>query len=98
MANRPSSSFAELAAAFEEILERFRAARTAKEEQASYLDAFVQHVPVAVIALDEAGRIDQFNHAARRLFGAARRALARIHGLRPEFPAGSSRSSPAARS
>ena len=63
------SSFAELAAAFEEILRRFRAARTAKEEQASYLDTLVQHVPVAVLAIDESGRIDLFNHAARRLFG-----------------------------
>jgi two-component system, NtrC family, nitrogen regulation sensor histidine kinase NtrY len=63
-------SFAELGAAFEEILRRFRAARTAKEEQASYLDTLVQHVPVAVIALDDAGYVDQFNHAARRLFGA----------------------------
>jgi two-component system, NtrC family, nitrogen regulation sensor histidine kinase NtrY len=63
-------SFAELGAEFEEILGRFRAARSAKEEQASYLDTLIQHVPVAVIALDETGRIDQFNHAARRLFGA----------------------------
>src|SRR5215470_5539330 len=61
----PATSFAELAAAFEEILQRFRAARTAKEEQASYLDTFLQHVPVAVIAIDESGRVDQFNHAAR---------------------------------
>ena len=66
-----TASFAELAAAFEEILQRFRAARTAKEEQASYLDTFVQHVPVPLIAIDETGRIDQFNHAARRLFGVA---------------------------
>ena len=43
---RSSSSFAELASAFEEILQRFRAARTAEEEQASYLDTFLQHVPV----------------------------------------------------
>lgn len=82
-----SKSFAELAAAFEEILQRFRAARTAKEEQASYLDTFVQHVPVAVIALDESGRIDQFNHAARRLFGtAAPRTLQEFRGFGAEFP------------
>jgi nitrogen fixation/metabolism regulation signal transduction histidine kinase len=82
-----SRSFAELAAAFEEILQRFRAARTAKEEQASYLDTFVQHVPVAVIAIDEAGRIDQFNHAARRLFGVgAPRMLHEFKGFGAEFP------------
>jgi two-component system, NtrC family, nitrogen regulation sensor histidine kinase NtrY len=66
-----SGTFAELSAAFEEIMRRFRAARTAKEEQASYLDTLVQHVPVAVVVLDETGRIDLFNHAARRLLGLA---------------------------
>lgn len=81
-----SKSFAELAAAFEEILQRFRAARTAKEEQASYLDTFVQHVPVAVLALDESGRVDQFNHAARRLFGTgAPHTLQAFHGFGPGF-------------
>ena len=85
---RSSSSFAELASAFEEILQRFRAARTAKEEQASYLDTFLQHVPVAVIALDEGGRVDQFNHAARRLFGVgAPHALQEFRGFGEEFPA-----------
>jgi nitrogen fixation/metabolism regulation signal transduction histidine kinase len=86
--DRSSKSFAELAAAFEEILQRFRAARTAKEEQAAYLDTFVQHVPVAVIALDESGQVDQFNHAARRLFGTgAPRSLQEFRGFGPEFPA-----------
>jgi two-component system, NtrC family, nitrogen regulation sensor histidine kinase NtrY len=79
--------FAELGAAFEEILRRFRAARSAKEEQASYLDTLVQHVPVAVVALDETGRIDQFNHAARRLFGAgAPRMLQDFEGFGADFP------------
>ena len=87
-------SFAELGAAFEEILRRFRAARTAKEEQASYLDTLVQHVPVAVIALDETGRVDQFNHAARRLFGVgAPHNLQDFTGFGSEFRRRSSRSS-----
>lgn len=80
-------SFAELGAAFEEILRRFRAARSAKEEQASYLDTLVEHVPVAVIALDDQGRIDRFNHAARRLFGVGTpRRLQDFDGFGPEFP------------
>ncbi len=88
VASRSSKSFADLAAAFEEILQRFRAARTAKEEQAAYLDTFVQHVPVAVIALDESGHVDQFNHAARRLFGAgAPRSLQEFRGFGADFPA-----------
>jgi nitrogen fixation/metabolism regulation signal transduction histidine kinase len=81
-------AFAELGAAFEEILRRFRAARSAKEEQASYLDTLVQHVPVALVALDETGRVDQFNHAARRLFGSgAPRMLQDFAGFGADFPA-----------
>lgn len=64
-----SGAFNELAAAFEEILQRLRDTRSAKEEQANYLHTLVQHVPVAVIAIDETGRVDLFNNAARRLFG-----------------------------
>ncbi|HET7133644.1 MAG TPA: ATP-binding protein, partial [Gammaproteobacteria bacterium] len=85
--DRSSTSFGELAAAFEEILQRFRAARTAKEEQASYLDTFVQHVPVAVMSIDESGRVDQFNHAARRLFGVgAPRLIHEFTSFGPDFP------------
>lgn len=61
--------FGRLADAFEAVLERFRETRSAKEEQASYLDSLVQHVPIAVLAFDGSGRIDLFNHAARRLLG-----------------------------
>jgi nitrogen fixation/metabolism regulation signal transduction histidine kinase len=87
-APQTGGSFAELGAAFEEILRRFRSARSAKEEQASYLDTLVQHVPVAVIALDDDGTIDQFNHAARRLFGvSAPRRLQEFDGFGPDFPA-----------
>jgi len=86
-AERTQESFADLGTAFEEILRKFRAARSAREEQASYLDTLVQHVPVAVIALDEAGHVDQFNHAARRLFGVgAPRRLQDFGGFGAEFP------------
>ena len=81
-----SQSFAELARAFESIMQRLRAAHAAKEEQASYLDTLVQHVPVAVIALEETGRVDLFNHAARRLLGAnAPQQLQDFQGFGPEF-------------
>jgi two-component system, NtrC family, nitrogen regulation sensor histidine kinase NtrY len=61
--------FAPLAEAFEGVLGRFREARSAREEQASYVDTLVQHVPVAVLTVDETGRVDLLNNAARRLFG-----------------------------
>jgi nitrogen fixation/metabolism regulation signal transduction histidine kinase len=69
IAQPAGGSFAALARAFEEVMQRLRSAHAATEEQASYLDTVVQHVPVAVIALDETGRVDLFNHAARRLLG-----------------------------
>ena len=79
--------FPELAAAFEEVLRRFRDARGAEEEQASYLQTIVQHVPVAVVAWDQTGRIDLFNRAARNLFGVATlRNLGDYDGLGRNFP------------
>lgn len=81
-------AFAELARALEEIMRRLRAAHAAKEEQASYLDTLVQHVPVAVIALDANGNVDLFNQAARRLLGtAAPQKLQDFTAFGPEFVA-----------
>lgn len=71
IAQPAGGSFAALARALEDVMQRLRSAHAAAEEQASYLDTVVQHVPVAVIALDETGRVDLFNHAARRLLGTA---------------------------
>jgi nitrogen fixation/metabolism regulation signal transduction histidine kinase len=47
----------------------------------------VQHVPIAVLAVDAAGRVDLFNHAARRLFGV--NDLRNVHdftGFGADFP------------
>jgi len=68
-AEQSAGSFRDLAHAFERVLQRFRETRTAREEQAGYLNTLVQHVPIAVIAVDHAGHVDLFNNAARRLFG-----------------------------
>jgi nitrogen fixation/metabolism regulation signal transduction histidine kinase len=85
-AEQTTGSFRELASAFERVLQRFRETRTAKEEQASYLNTLVQHVPIAVIAADRSGHVDLFNNAARRLFGVAE--LRNLHDLEtfgPDF-------------
>jgi two-component system, NtrC family, nitrogen regulation sensor histidine kinase NtrY len=80
--------FAKLSEAFERVLQRFREARSATEEQANYLSALVQHVPIAVIAVDESGRIDLFNQAARKLFGvSAFRNLLDFTAFGASFPA-----------
>ncbi len=64
-------SFNELKAAFEEVMNRFRDARSAREIQRRYLEALVEHVPVAIIALHDEGRVTLLNNAARRLLDAA---------------------------
>ncbi len=61
----------ELGAAMGRVLARLRASRSAREEQSHYLRALLAHVPVALISVDERGRVQLLNMAARRLFETA---------------------------
>lgn len=63
------SSFAELGAAMSRLMDRLRASRSEREEQARYLQAVVAHVPVALVSIAADGRVQLLNVAARRLFG-----------------------------
>jgi two-component system nitrogen regulation sensor histidine kinase NtrY len=76
----PSQSFStlnndpaqrELAAAMARVMERLRATRSEREEQAGYLRTVLAHVPVALISVDERGRVQLLNMAARRIFESA---------------------------
>lgn len=58
----------ELGTAMERVLARLRASRSERDEQAQYLQTLVNHVPVALISLDERGAVRLLNMAARRLF------------------------------
>lgn len=62
-------SFAALGQSIDNVLDRFREERSAKEAQATFLRAFVEQVPIAVLAIHEDGRIDVSNKALRRLTG-----------------------------
>lgn len=64
-----NSSFRELGAAFDGVLERLRSERGDKETQASYLQAFVQQLPIAVFCLHEDDHITLGNLACLRLLG-----------------------------
>lgn len=66
---KKSASFRELGRAFDEVIERLRNTRSDKEAQAAYLLAFVQHLPIAVLALDADGKILISNTALRKLLG-----------------------------
>ncbi|MGH8170318.1 MAG: sensor histidine kinase [Steroidobacteraceae bacterium] len=75
-----SQSFAGLAAdstqrdlgtAMERVLARLRLSRSERDVQAQYLQTLVNHVPVALISIEERGAVKLLNMAARRLFEAA---------------------------
>jgi len=50
-------------------LARLRAGRAEREEQVHYLQTLVDHAPVALISVEESGKVRLLNIAARRLFG-----------------------------
>jgi two-component system, NtrC family, nitrogen regulation sensor histidine kinase NtrY len=64
------ASFAELERGLEDVMSRFRDARMEKETQRRYLETMVEHMPVAVLSVDERGRVELLNGAARRLLDA----------------------------
>jgi nitrogen fixation/metabolism regulation signal transduction histidine kinase len=66
-----SESFADLEAAFEDVMERFRSVRTDREAQRRYLETLIEHVPVAIIAVHDGGAVSMLNNAARRLLDTA---------------------------
>jgi nitrogen fixation/metabolism regulation signal transduction histidine kinase len=65
------SAYGDLGAAMGRVLERLRAGRSERQEQAHYLQALLTHVPVALISTDERGGVQLLNKAALRLFETA---------------------------
>lgn len=63
------AGFAELAQAIETLLEHPRAALQAEQARAAQWQAVLEHVPMPLLAVDEAQRVSLLNHAARRLLG-----------------------------
>lgn len=58
----------ELGTAMERVMGRLRANRSELDEQTQYLQTLVNHVPVALLSIDERGALRLLNMAARRLF------------------------------
>ena len=63
---------AELKAAFNRILERFRTARAERDVQAGYLETVVRHVPVPLMAVTSDGSLRLSNNPLRRMTGLTR--------------------------
>jgi two-component system, NtrC family, nitrogen regulation sensor histidine kinase NtrY len=65
------SAHRDLGVAMGRVMDLLRTGRAEREEQARYLQTLIAHVPVALISVDEAGRVQLLNVAARRLFETA---------------------------
>jgi len=62
-------AFEELNRAFSSVMDKFRLARSEKEEQYRYLQTVLQHIGLGVISYDQDGDVDLINSAAKRLLG-----------------------------
>lgn len=62
------SAFGELGLAMDRVIAKLRQGRAEREEQALYLKTLVNHVPVALIAVEIGDKVTLLNFAARRLF------------------------------
>lgn len=69
--NDLGSSYKELGEAFSTVFDRFRTARSEREEQALYLRMLVDHIPVALVTIHDDDRVEALNNAARRMFAPA---------------------------
>jgi nitrogen fixation/metabolism regulation signal transduction histidine kinase len=60
--------FRDLGASMGRVMERLSKGRAEREEQTQYLQALINHVPVALLAVEDTGQVQLLNFAARRLF------------------------------
>jgi nitrogen fixation/metabolism regulation signal transduction histidine kinase len=81
-------SFGDLGAAMNRVMERLRIGRAEREEQAQYLQALINHIPVALIAIDDRASVQLMNFAARRLFETPCTTYAEFSRHGAEFTAG----------
>jgi two-component system nitrogen regulation sensor histidine kinase NtrY len=81
-------SFGDLGLAMNQVMERLRASRAEREEQAQYLQALINHIPVALIAVEDNVSVQLMNFAARRLFETSCTKFEEFSRHGPEFAAG----------
>jgi two-component system, NtrC family, nitrogen regulation sensor histidine kinase NtrY len=78
---RGVSGFGRLRGAIERAVATLDAARLRPQQQIDHLQTLIDTVPVAIITLDDAGKITLANHAARRLAGRAMSTLEHLSTL-----------------
>ncbi len=67
--NKLGKNFKDLNAAFNEVLEAFRKARSEKEEHWQYLNTVVQQVRTGIISFDPEGNVQLINANAKKFLG-----------------------------
>ncbi|HEX3836480.1 MAG TPA: ATP-binding protein [Steroidobacteraceae bacterium] len=82
------SAHRELGAAMAHVLDLLRTGRAEREAQSRYLQTLIAHVPVALISVDEIGRVQLLNMAARRLFETALSQVAQFTQFGEAFAVG----------
>lgn len=82
--NKLGSSFRDLNAKFNEVLEAFRKARSEKEEHWQYLNTVVQQVRTGILSFDTEGNIQLINANAKRFMGL--QSIKNIEQLRDKKP------------
>ena len=75
---RGASGFKRLRGAIERAVTALDAARLRPQQQIDHLQTLIDTVPVAIITLDDTGKVNLANHAARRLAG---RAMSKLEHL-----------------
>jgi two-component system nitrogen regulation sensor histidine kinase NtrY len=75
---RSASGFSRSRSAIERAIATLNAARFQPQQQINHLQTLIDTVPVAIVTLDEDGKVTPANHAARRLAG---RAIDRLEHL-----------------
>ena len=81
-------AYSELGTAMSRVMELLRVGRAEREAQARYQQTLISHVPVALISVDENGRVQLLNMAARRLFETSLSTVAQFARYGESFAAG----------
>ncbi|HER09953.1 MAG TPA: ATP-binding protein [Bacteroides sp.] len=75
------SSFDELSAAFNDVMNDFQQVRSEREEHFHYLQSIVQNIDISILAYQRDGTVEMINPAAKKLFQI--NTLRDINKLRP---------------
>jgi two-component system, NtrC family, nitrogen regulation sensor histidine kinase NtrY len=81
-------TFRDLGAAMAKVQDRLRLGRSEREEQSRYLQTLIAHVPVGLVSVDEGGKVQLLNMAARRLFETALTEVAQLSRFGQAFAVG----------